>query len=173
MSITVSCGKDNDVKDIHNTSNDNLSSLISDLQSQVSALQSQINQNISSTFSSNTENLDEFNFDTLELDTWIVDSALLKEYNISWASRESGYMFFCEGIITNLKVESMKDRWKDWEITINEQYSNGYKGIISKSDDMNVKINFYSKYLFTVSNTINGETCYFLKQDLIDAGLIK
>ncbi len=67
MSITVSCGKDNDVKDTHNTSNDNLSSLISDLQSQVSALQSQINQNVSSDSNPNNEIVDTMYYE-FELD---------------------------------------------------------------------------------------------------------
>ena len=64
MSITVSCGKDNDVKDTHNTSNDNLNSEIENLNSQVAELQSQINELTSDPYN---ETVDEMYYE-FELD---------------------------------------------------------------------------------------------------------
>ena len=99
MSITVSCGKDNDVKDTHNTSNDNLSSLISDLQSQVSALQSQINQNVSSDSNLNSENSNSSPLVYLKDDTTLIfnndeyisiDNEKLKKYTLGfWGQYEA------------------------------------------------------------------------------------
>ena len=64
MSVIVSCGKDNDVKDTHNTSNDNLNSEIENLNSQVAELQSQINELTSDPYN---ETVDEMYYE-FELD---------------------------------------------------------------------------------------------------------
>ena len=82
MSITVSCGKDNDVKDTHNTSNDNLNSEIENLNSQVSELQSQINELTSDPYN---ETVDEMYYEfELDGETYVTQgTALIPDLEIN------------------------------------------------------------------------------------------
>ena len=119
MSIIVSCGKDNDVKDTHNTSNDNLSSLISDLQSQVSALQSQINQKVSSDSNPNNEIVDTMYYE-IEIDgeTYVTQgTALIPDLKISGKSvrvtveTKKGSIFFNVPMVPSDHYNQVRD-WR-------------------------------------------------------------
>ena len=120
MSVIVSCGKDNDVKDTHNTSNDNLNSEIENLNSQVAELQSQINELTSDPYN---ETVDEMYYE-FELD---------------------GEMYVTKGSSYCTEIKNIEeDKYYSWRYKI--QFSNCTLNIMPKNEiKFNEDISFYSK----------------------------
>ena len=144
MSITVSCGKDNDVKDTHNTSNNNLNSEIENLNSQVSELQSQINELTSDPYN---ETVDEMYYE-FELDgemyvtkgsSYCTEIAEIKMFSPSTYNIKSieGKIFFLSlyppgqnlnfnSIITFKASIKDKNTWEDMKVVFKKINGNEY-----------------------------------------------